>query len=80
MTKWLIDAVSHAFGAVWGSKLGTQPRENHASEVLGLTPKTSLHRYSLIRSSLLPTPDSLLPTPYSLKPRTKVPHQMLYYR
>ncbi|NEO78040.1 hypothetical protein [Moorena sp. SIO4G3] len=55
MTKWLIDAVSHAFGAVWGSKLGTQPRENYASEVLGVTPKTSLHRCSLIGSSLFPS-------------------------
>ncbi|WP_424098695.1 hypothetical protein [Moorena producens] len=58
MTKWLIDAVSHAFGAVWGSKLGTQPLGNQASEVLGVTPKTALHRYSL------------LPTPYSLLPKT----------
>ncbi|NEQ63911.1 MAG: hypothetical protein F6K53_44145 [Moorea sp. SIO4A1] len=80
MTKWLIDAVSHAFGAVWGSKLGTQPLGNQASEVLGVTPKTSLHSCSVIGSSRLPTPDSRLPTPYSLKPRTKVPHQMLYYR
>ncbi|NEO40476.1 MAG: hypothetical protein F6J90_30710 [Moorea sp. SIOASIH] len=52
----------------------TQTRGNHASEVLGVTPKTSLHRCSLIRSSLLPTPYSLLPKTYSLKPRTKVPH------
>ncbi|NEO72063.1 hypothetical protein [Moorena sp. SIO3H5] len=68
MTKWLLDAVPHGFEAVWGSKLGTQPPGNHASEVLRVTPKTSLHRCSLIRSSLLPTPYSLLPTPYSLLP------------
>ncbi|NEO12011.1 MULTISPECIES: hypothetical protein [unclassified Moorena] len=70
MTKWLLDAVPHGFEAVWGSKLGRQPRENHASELLGVTPKTSLHRSSLIRSSLFPTPDSRLPTPDSLLPKT----------
>ncbi|NEP50496.1 MAG: hypothetical protein F6K65_17450 [Moorea sp. SIO3C2] len=57
-------AVAH--GGNHGSRSWGKPRQS----LLGETPKTALHRYSLLPTpySLLPTPYSILPTPYSLLP------------